>query len=91
MKGTALAADHSDKDCRQIKDARRDATGPKVVKEGDRYPNVRFTVDEVGVTPREDPARDIPTKTGLEFAGVVALRRSSMGIFRQSRVERDCE
>jgi hypothetical protein len=34
MKGTALAADHSDKDCRQIKDARRDATGPKVVKEG---------------------------------------------------------
>ena len=69
-KRATLAAHYSNQYFRQLKDAKRDATRPKVVKDGDRYSIVRFKVDEVGVTIGEVLARDIPTKkAALVFAG----------------------
>ena len=61
-KRATLAAYYSNKYFRQLKDAKRDATRPKVVKDGERYSIVRFKVDEAGVTVGEVLARDIPTK-----------------------------
>jgi transcriptional regulator with XRE-family HTH domain len=69
-KRATLAAYYSNKYFRQLKDAKRDATRPKVIKDGDRYSIVRFKVDEVGVSIGEVLARDIPTKkAALVFAG----------------------
>lgn len=69
-KRAMLAAYYSNKYFRQLKDAKRDAARPKVVKDGDRYSIVRFKVDEAGVTIGEVLARDIPTmKAALVFAG----------------------
>ena len=69
-KRATLAAYYSNKYFRQLKDAKRDAARPKVVKDGDRYSIVRFKVDEAGVTIGEVLARDIPTKkAALVFAG----------------------
>lgn len=69
-KRATLAAYYSSKYFRQIKDAKRDANRPKVVKDGDRYSIVQFKVDEAGVTIGEVLARDIPTKKeALVFAG----------------------
>lgn len=68
-KRATLAAYYSNKYFRQLKDAKRDATRPKLVKDGDRYSIVRFKVDEAGVTIGEVLARDIPTKkAALVFA-----------------------
>lgn len=69
-KRATLAAYYSNKYFRQLKEAKRDAARPKVVKDGDRYSIVRFKVDEAGVTIGEVLARDIPTKkAALVFAG----------------------
>lgn len=73
-KRATLAAYYSNKYFRQLKvaksDAKRDATRPKVVKDGDRYLIVRFKVDEAGATIGEILAQDIPTeKAALVFAG----------------------
>jgi transcriptional regulator with XRE-family HTH domain len=69
-KRATLAAYYSNKYFRQLKDAKRDATRPKVIKDGDRYSIVRFKVDEVDVSIGEVLARDIPTKkAALVFAG----------------------
>lgn len=69
-KRATLAAYYSNKYFRQLKDAKRDATRPKVIKDGDRYSIVRFKVDAVGVSIGEVLARDIPTKkAALVFAG----------------------
>ena len=69
-KRATLGAYYSNKYSRQLKDAKRDATRPKVVKDGDRYSIVRFEVDEAGVAIGEVLARDIPTKkAALVFAG----------------------
>lgn len=69
-KRATLAAYYSNKYFRQLRDAKRDATRPKVVKDGGRYLIVRFNVDEAGVTIGEVLARDIPTeKAALVFAG----------------------
>ncbi len=69
-KRATLAAYYSDKYFRKLKDAKRDATQPKIVKDRDRYMIVRFKIDEAGVAIGDVMARDIPTeKTALVFAG----------------------
>lgn len=69
-KRATLAAYYSNKYFRQIRDAKRDAARPKVIKDGDRYSIVQFRIDEAGVTMGKVLARDIPTKkAALLFAG----------------------
>lgn len=69
-KRATLAAYYSNKYFRKLKDAKRDATQPKIVKDGDRYMIVRFKIDEAGVAIGDVMARDIPTeKAALVFAG----------------------
>ena len=69
-KRATLAAYYSNKYFRKLREAKRDATRPKVVKDGDRYMIIRLSVDEVGVAVGEVLARDIPTKNAaLVFAG----------------------
>jgi transcriptional regulator with XRE-family HTH domain len=71
-KRATLAAYYSNKYFRKLKEAKRDATRPKVVEDGDRYSIVRFKVDEAGVTAGEVLARDIPTKkAALVLAGSI--------------------
>jgi transcriptional regulator with XRE-family HTH domain len=69
-KRAGLAAYYASKYFRQLKEAKRDASRPKVVRDGDRYMIVRFEVDEAGVAIGEVLAKDIPTeKAALVFAG----------------------
>lgn len=69
-KRATLAAYYAQKYFGQIKNAKRDATRPKVVKDSELYVIVRFNVDVTGVAIGEVLARDIPTKkAALVFAG----------------------
>lgn len=69
-KRATLAAYYADKYFSQFKAATREASRPKVVKDGDRYMIVQFKTDEVGVAIGEVLARDIPTeRAALIFAG----------------------
>lgn len=71
-KRASLAAYFAGKYFQQLKEAKRAAVRPKIVKDKDRYTIVRFETDEVGVEIGKVLARDIPTeKTALAFAGVI--------------------
>lgn len=69
-KRATLAAYYANKYFQELKEAKRDAARPKVVKAGDHYMIVRFKVDEAGVAIGDVLAQDIPTeKAALVFAG----------------------
>lgn len=69
-KRATLAAYYANKYFRHHRESQRDATRPKVVRDGDSYLIVRFKVDEAGVAIGDVLARDIPTeKAALVFAG----------------------
>jgi len=71
-KRAAVAGYYAKKYYSQLRKAKRDATRPKVVKDGDSYAIVQIKVDEVGVSLGEVMARDIPTKNvALKFASSV--------------------
>ena len=71
-KRATLAAYYANKYWRQLIDARREATRPKIVKDGERYLIVRFGLDDAGVCIGEILARDIPSeKAALVFASGV--------------------
>ncbi len=94
-KRAALAAYFARKHWQDLKETRRDAERPKIIKDGDSYLIVQFRKDAVGVEIGKILARDIPTeKAALIFAsGVRAweLLRETEYVIEQEIENRDEE
>jgi len=90
-----LAAYLTRKHWQDLKETRRDAERPKIIKDGDSYLIVMFKKDEVGVEIGKIIARDIPTeKAALIFAnGVRAweLLKEASEVIEQEIENRDEE